>query len=266
MKLFFFILLFSCATSQPGFQRWGIQLQNYQDLSKIRDAQVDLWVMDPHGLSSAQVHALKKNKKLISYLSIGEAEGYRTYFKGLSKSIIGPENPLWKNNFTVQYWSEEWQSILDTQINSIVDQGFDGVFLDTIDVFDRFPDVKVKAVQMSKLIIRLSKLAKKRNRDFIVILQNGTHIIEYLSDMAPLIEHSDGINLENVFSDASGKFQLNARVVNNARMFQKNGKFVLGLEYFTEREEINNFFAYARKNGIIPIVATRNLDGALIYP
>ena len=85
---------------------------------------------------------------IIAYLSIGEAEDYRYYWKPEwsmnPPSWLGDENPDWKGNFRVQYWTTEWQSLIygteDSYINKIIDAGFDGVYLDTIDTFWYFEE------------------------------------------------------------------------------------------------------------------------------
>jgi cysteinyl-tRNA synthetase len=53
----------------------------------------------------------------ISYLNIGQAEDYRTYFPEIWKSrppswLIGADPEGWAGNFPVAYWNPEWQDIL----------------------------------------------------------------------------------------------------------------------------------------------------------
>ena len=53
---------------------------------------------------------------VISYLSIGEAEDYRGYWKKeWSKKWpkwIVKENPDWKGNYIVKYWNSEWKNVI----------------------------------------------------------------------------------------------------------------------------------------------------------
>lgn len=87
-----------------------------------------------------------KRRLVLAYMSIGEAEDYRYYWKKTWKksfpSWIVKENAQWKGNYGVRYWDKNWKAILyaskDSYIQRIVDAGFDGVYLDTIDVFTRF--------------------------------------------------------------------------------------------------------------------------------
>jgi cysteinyl-tRNA synthetase len=83
---------------------------------------------------------------VIAYLSIGEAEDYRYYWKDEWKSDppswLKEENPDWEGNYKVEYWDPGWQSIIygnsDSYLDKIIDKGFDGVYLDIIDAFEYF--------------------------------------------------------------------------------------------------------------------------------
>ncbi|MBN1411437.1 MAG: endo alpha-1,4 polygalactosaminidase [Spirochaetales bacterium] len=102
-------------------------------------------------LSKKDIAVLKKKARgkkrlVISYMSIGEAESYRYYWKNGWKqhppSWLDEENPYWKGNFKVKYWIGEWQAVIygneDSYIKKIIDAGFDGVYLDIIDAFDYY--------------------------------------------------------------------------------------------------------------------------------
>ncbi len=122
-------------------------------VNAVRETLYDMVVMDPLYLgdvpfSRREVHALKRkpcggNRLVLAYLSIGEAEDYRPYWKETWKTSHPPwieeENPDWPGNYKVRYWMEEWQRILmgqeDSCLDRIVDAGFDGVYLDIIDAF-----------------------------------------------------------------------------------------------------------------------------------
>jgi len=116
----------------------------------------DILVTDPFFLGTVpftrrEVLALKRkacggNRLVLAYLSIGEAEDYRPYWKAAWKAAPPPwleeENPDWPGNYKVRYWMEDWQEILlggeGSRLHQIVDAGFDGVYLDIIDAFEYF--------------------------------------------------------------------------------------------------------------------------------
>lgn len=257
MKIFILLVtLMSCTSNNP---HWGIQLQNYKppyDLQRIAKSSQDLWVIDADEVSKSDVTLLKDSgKKMISYLSIGEAESYRGYFKGLDKKVLLKENPEWKGNFTVKYWEPAWESAIMDSLDIIIHKGFDGVFLDIIDAFDRFPDKEVKAQQMADFVIRIRNRAPK---DFIIIPQNGVHIRRHLKDPSKYLTAINGVNVENAINETS--------VVEDIRFYQNADKFVLSLEYPETDEEIKKYFNLARSLKVSPLAAEKSLTGKLTFP
>jgi cysteinyl-tRNA synthetase len=110
---------------------------------------IDLFVDGDIILTSDDVESLKvKNnggkRLVVAYMSIGEAEDYRYYWKDKWDSDppdwLGDENPDWPGNYKVHYWEEEWQEIIfgnnDSYLDKIIATGFDGVYLDIIDAFE----------------------------------------------------------------------------------------------------------------------------------
>lgn len=90
------------------------------------------------------------SRRLVAaYMSVGEAEDYRPYWQEAWRN--DPPNWLWKANgdwegsYRVKYWSKEWQQMLmgtpQSYLDKILASGFDGVFLDVVDVFYAFEDV-----------------------------------------------------------------------------------------------------------------------------
>ncbi len=121
----------------------------------VKNTNYDLIIMDyfHNGLeyTDAQIEELKHKanggrRLLISYMSIGEAEDYRYYWKSNwstgNPSFIAKENPNWPGNYVVKYWEEEWKKIIfgndNSYLKNIIDAGFDGVYLDIIDAFEFF--------------------------------------------------------------------------------------------------------------------------------
>lgn len=125
-------------------------------LNALRATDYDLLIIDlfydgTEPLTSAEVASLKVkanggSRRVIAYMSIGEAENYRFYWRPDwrvgSPSWLVQENPNWPGNFKVQYWETGWQSIIfggeGSYLKRILDAGFDGVYLDIIDAFEYF--------------------------------------------------------------------------------------------------------------------------------
>ncbi len=113
---------------------------------------IDLF-FDGQQLTSEQVEQLKVKanggkRLVIAYMSIGEAEDYRYYWKDEWKKDppewLENENPAWKGNYKVRYWYDDWKKIIfgsqDAYLDKILASGFDGVYLDIIDAFEYFEE------------------------------------------------------------------------------------------------------------------------------
>lgn len=81
-----------------------------------------------------------------AYMSVGEAEEYRPYWQAEWKDNppgwLWKRNEAWEGNFRVRYWQKDWQAMLmgqpDSYLDIILAAGFDGAFLDVVDVFYSF--------------------------------------------------------------------------------------------------------------------------------
>jgi cysteinyl-tRNA synthetase len=124
-------------------------------LNALKNTDYDLLIIDSfyngEQLTEMDVNSLKVKKNggkrlVIAYMSIGEAEDYRYYWKNEWKRNPPPwlaeENPKWPGNYKVRYWYKEWQNIIygndSSYTKRILDSGFDGVYLDIIDAFEYF--------------------------------------------------------------------------------------------------------------------------------
>jgi cysteinyl-tRNA synthetase, unknown class len=122
----------------------------------LKNSGNDLIVIDAFfwgkAISPNQIALLQKKpsggKRLVlAYLSIGEAENYRYYWRpDWEKNppiFLERENPEWKGNYKVKYWNREWQEIIcgsedgtgfeKSYLKKIIDAGFNGVYLDVLD-------------------------------------------------------------------------------------------------------------------------------------
>ncbi len=102
--------------------------------------------LDPDTVKSLKKKHSGKRRLVLAYMSIGEAEDYRYYWKKewhmTNPSWIVDENSRWKGNYRVKYWNQTWHDIVYAQKGSyldiILENGFDGVYLDVVDAFMRF--------------------------------------------------------------------------------------------------------------------------------
>ncbi|MBN1461010.1 MAG: endo alpha-1,4 polygalactosaminidase [Armatimonadetes bacterium] len=124
-------------------------------LSAVRATDYDAVIIDAFyvdsALDTADIASLKTKagggtRLVICYMSIGEAEDYRFYWRdewySTPPSWMAGENPAWPGNYKVRYWDPAWQALIlgsaDSYLDRILAAGFDGVYLDIIDAFEYF--------------------------------------------------------------------------------------------------------------------------------
>jgi len=282
---------------------WGYQLQDIS-VSEIRNQIFDLVVIEPvqyseqaNYFTKRQVSLMKnrkdpeRNKLLIAYLSIGEAEDYRHYWKKEwnqhPPSWLGRENPDWKGNYKVRYWNKEWQTIMLKELDEILKAGFDGVYLDIIDAFEYWSekqtyrketqqkndpkgDVSLAADLMVHWISKIANHSRlnstRANSDFIVLPQNGEGLIQTASkDNIHLYWNSiDGIGVEDLFHPGDdpedNPRNLNRERIEILKQFKEKGKPLFVIDYLTNKRLIKSFCEQSRKFAFIPFVSNRELN------
>lgn len=121
-------------------------------LAALRATDYDLLILDPFAedgerLTATEIASLKVKagggrRLVLGYLSIGEAEDYRTYWQpgwaADPPDWLALENPEWPGNYLARYWDSAWQAIVFVELDAILAAGFDGVYLDKIDAYESF--------------------------------------------------------------------------------------------------------------------------------
>jgi cysteinyl-tRNA synthetase len=204
---------------------------------------------------------------VLGYFCLGEAENYRSYFKSLPKSVLGPVDPDWAGNYQVAYWSTEWKSVAKAEIARMVQAGYDGVYFDVIDEYEMAWAKKNApggdaAGAMKSLVKELSAYAKSLDPDFKVWVNGG----EGLLTDASYVKAVDGLFKENLFYDFDGSNKIAAADTQYSLDLLKYatnaGKPVVAIEYVAgNATKVADVHAKAAKAGIGSYVAELELDG-----
>lgn len=259
------------------------QLQKL-DIDAVCASRFDLLVADrsrdggdeeawtPEEVARLREKASGGRRIVLAYLSIGEAEDYRGYWKKewstAKPAWLGPENPDWKGNYKVKYWDAGWQALIlgtpESSLDRILAQGFDGVYLDIVDAFEFWqehgaPDAAAKMVEFVR---RISHYAKAKHRGFLVFPQNG----EALEEQPGYLEAVDGIGKEDLYFAGNSR-QIEAETAEAEKhldAFAKAGKKVLVIEYCRRAEQVKEVYDRARRRGFVPYRTVRELDALVI--
>lgn len=203
---------------------------------------------------------------LLGYFSIGEAENYRDYFATIPAAALGPEDPAWKGNFEVAYWTPEWKAVAEAYIDRMVKAGYDGVYLDVVDEFQlpwaqRNAPGGDAAGAMQTLIKDLSAYAKAQVPTFKVWVNGAEELLTDPKYLASI----DGMFKENLFYNDDGSAKQSAADTQASldllKIAQNAGKDVVAIEYVTGAQTVADVHAKSDAAGIASYVAKLDLVG-----
>ncbi len=271
----------ACITS------WAIQLQDTHP-SEVAKTGFDLMIMDYSRDGSKEgkytegdISKIRSSGKLVlSYMSIGEAEDYRFYWRREwyenPPDWLGPENPEWKGNYATRYWQREWKKIVFQYLEEVKREGFDGVYLDKVDEFEYWADVGVASEEtLASSMVSFIEDISERAGTMLIIIQNGERLLEFRKY---LLRFVNGIGVEDLWYNGTREKKSSeiATRLKYIRKFDKAGKIVLVIDYVDDGrgysgenlKRIESFISKSRREGFIPYVAKsdRKLDEIVIIP
>jgi cysteinyl-tRNA synthetase len=283
--LFSAVIFSSCAHQYDwlSHEDFAYQLQGFR-FDRIRDSGFSLFVVDVGlaGNSADRLDELRNaypgNRKVFCYLSIGEAEDYRSYWKSDWKtsppSFLDEANKRWKGNYKVKYWLPEWQQLVYGSPESLLDEiialGFDGVYLDIVDAYQHYEEQgrENAAAEMVEFVMDMARYARRKNPDFGVFPQNaeelGVLFPEYLKSV-------DGIGVEDLFygNPLPGKVSPNEWAeerIDKLLHWKEAGKLVLTVDYAVGETQIADAYRQSREQGFVPYVSVVSLGTLQINP
>jgi len=263
-------------------QSWHYHLDKI-DVDRIAKADADLLVID-HAreggstpLTREEVARLKvradgRKRTVISYISIGEAESYRFFWRDDWKGDEMPgwhvaENCAWPRAHMVRFWHDGWKDIIyrgkRSYLSRILDAGFDGVYLDRVDVYGEQEDERPTARDdMIAFVTEMAATARKAKPGFLVIAQNA----EDLLSVRRYRDVIDGLGKEDLLYGMHGTGARNKRseiasAVKSIKHLQADYKPVFAVEYLPSKELIVSAKAELVGLGMVPTFAHRSLDG-----
>lgn len=253
------------------------------DVDRIAQSDADVLVIDyarDEGsvpLTKDEVARLKVRKDgrpriVISYISIGEAESYRFFWRSDWKGDDMPgwhvaENCAWPRAHMVRFWHDGWKDIIyrgkRSYLSRIISAGFDGVYLDRVDVYgeqeNERPTVRNDMIEFVK---EMAATARKAKPGFLFIAQNA----EDLLSEKRYRDIIDGLGKEDLLFGMHGTGVRNrkseiASSVNRIKLLLKDYKPVFAVEYLPTKELITSAKKELEGLGIVPTFAHRSLDG-----
>ncbi len=270
---------------------WAYQLK-YWHMPRLEGSAFDVFVMDhailrpraqprpvtPEELKITKQRGSSPDRLVLAYLSIGEAESYRGYWRETwthaeTRPVwLQAENPDWANNYPVNFWDPDWQRLMfgapEAYLDQIIAQGFDGVYLDRADVYEDLLGIEPRAeALMIDFITRLANYARAIAPSFLVVLQNAEELLR----SAPLRAAIDGVAKESLFygidndgvPNSAGAIEAS---IKDLRLAQRDGRPVFVVEYLYDAAKATDARRRATRYGFPIYFAPRELDFLVLAP
>ncbi len=289
---------------------WAYQLQGIDESGAV-DALVasryDLLVLEPtrsnkdsadfdtagmvddlHNTASANL----ESRIVIAYINIGQAEDWRWYWEdswipptetshGSPDFLVSLDPDGWEGDYPVAYWDDDWKDILlygeDSCMQQILDDGFDGIYMDWIEAYDHEPVSDAADAEgldaeeeMIAFISEIRQYCQIQDPDFILIAQNALSLADDQPEYFNVIdavaqEHLlfDGVADTDWGEEDSGDIRIPESgeegystewYVEKLDMFRDHGKTVFVVDYATLPGNVAESYAFADEKGYICFV------------
>jgi cysteinyl-tRNA synthetase, unknown class len=279
-----------------GVRDFVYQLQNI-DPAAIGRTGFDLAVVDysedgsdEAAFPAEDIEAMRSapggGKIVLSYLSIGEAENYRFYWRAVwgpgNPPWLDAENPEWEGNYKVRFWDPGWQAIVFRYVDRILAAGFDGVYCDLVDAYEAYEEgIRPSAADdMAAFVAAIREYGRSARPGFLVFVQNAAELGGRISGY---LDALDGIGQEDCYygyeeDGVETPPEITGELERALRVFRDAGKPVLTIDYpFAESESVPHFdgptrakidraYRLSAENGFIPYCTVRDLGALTVNP
>lgn len=259
-----FSLPFFNACQRLNFNKWIVfygQEADWKDFGKAH-----LVVLDPE--SKVDLQQLKQHNRLVlGYLSLGEIHRSRDFFKRFEwAGVLLEANPNWPDARLVDVRAESWQKfVLEQRIPQLMAQGFNGIFIDTLDSVIHYQSTHLDMVGLEGAAVDLLEQIDQRFPDLFVMVNRG---VELAPAFAPYV---DAVLAESFVTDWNFKTRSpRMRKANEAegylkvlkRVHEEHDVKLYSLDYWDmqDRKTVKQIYALQKSRGYIPYVSTIELN------
>lgn len=231
----------------------------------------DLYVFQPSS-HPALAPITAAQGKSVGYISFGEINQNEAFFSQFSaQKLLIEENTSWPGAFRIDLRAPQWHTFLLRElIPKILAQGFDGIFIDTIDTAQYLEQEKGMQGSIASAIQLIQEI-RKAFPTILIILNNGLFLAQEVG------ETIDALVVEDVFTtyDFQKKRYLLAspqwtqeRVEKLLPFQTRFHKPILSLDYVkaSDKKRIKLIAEKARQLGFVPYLAEVNLNTIFFQP
>lgn len=244
---------------------WAYQLQG--NVGHIAASSADVVVVDPDHAGGAARFRTRPDgarRAALAYLSIGEAERGRAYWKRCcasgSPSWLTSRTQGWAGNYAVKFWEPGWKAVVAARVKSILAQGYDGLYLDRIDTYESVEAPGGSRAAMIAFVRQIAAQARAIKPDVAIVAQNAEELLTSDSYVAAI----DGVAKEDLFHGVNHDGARNPRgmVASSVSLLKRaksKGKSIFVVEYLSGAVA-RRVASEIRAQGFVPGFAGRSLS------
>lgn len=270
---------------------WRYQLRRIET-KEIAASEADLLVIDyapdrvygvelpftPEDVAYMKSRPGGGKKLLLAYLSIGEAERYRTYWNNAwydaptRPAWLLDANPQWEGNFPVRFWDPQWQALVfgspEAYLDRILAAGFDGVYLDRADVFQELLSERADSEDlMVRFIVALARYARSKKPDALIVMQNAEELVRH-TEIRSVI---DGLAKEDLLfgvhhDETPNPPDMVRDTLSDLAIAKRSGLKILVVEYLSTKVAAERASRRISDLGFLPLIGERSLGKLLFEP
>lgn len=223
----------------------------------------DIVVVDPDhpGISPKEYQA--SHSQLFAYISVGEADPKRSFFKSIDSAWLIGDNSNWSTR-VADLSNPAWRSFfLDQVVEPLWSAGYRGFFLDTLDSYQLAPDKK-RIPHLADGLVAVIREIKARHPEAKLILNRGFEVLEQVKDITFAVAAE---SLYQNFEPGSGDY---GQVKESDRQWltdrlnevKKAGLPAIAIDYVkpSQRELARSTADKIKRLGFIPWVSDRGLS------
>ncbi len=228
-------------------------------------SQFDRLVVEADNVEPNDHRLLKRNgAATFAYISVGEVGPHRPWFNLVSDQATLGTNTDWASK-VMDLSSAEWQRLLLQRVNELVNRGYDGLFLDTMDSYQIYAKNNEHRLEQEKALTNLLYRIKRKYPNIRLIANRGFEVID---QVAPYLE---AIAAESLYAGWNNAEQSYKKVPENDRQWltnklasiqQQHEIDIIVIDYLppAQRSEARDVAAQISASGFIPWIANPSLD------
>lgn len=213
---------------------WSDELVNY-----------DLLILSPLYSEDYVSKLREEGVVVLGYVSISTVGGWEPWASQVTDDIVLSYNPTWGEK-VVDASSPKWRRVLlEEAIPWVLSKGFDGVFLDNLDVVDAYPQLRTAIASLVKEVRgAFSKIVIAVNRGFSIAEEVAPYInYVVFESFGTYYDFSEGCYKKWSGSDLKWIEAISEKL---SQLSSKHGFKVLALAY-ADPEQFTEYASYVRK-------------------